>query len=64
VYSAAWMPAVTSTYGPASRPAIPIYGHRYFARPSSPLKVNDPVARAPAAGIGIGPMFTRQRVRL
>src|SRR5581483_5083156 len=56
VYSAAWIPAVTSTDGPACAPLIAMYGQRYFARPGSPSKVKVPLAREDALGTGIGPM--------
>src|SRR2546422_312451 len=60
VYSAAWIPAVIKTVGPATRPAIAMYGQSYFASPASPANVNVPVARSPAGGISIGPIFKKE----
>src|SRR5512135_2152343 len=56
VYSAAWMPAVTSTRGPSLLPRIAMYGQRYFASPASPSKVKLPLVRPGRSGISMGPM--------
>src|SRR5207302_2788919 len=64
VYSAAWIPAVTSTVGPETLPEIAMYGHVYFASPGSPANVKSPLARSPAVGTEIGPIaLCRVRIR-
>ena len=63
VYSAACIPAVMRKVGPARKPAIATYGQSYFASPSSSENVKVPVARSPASGIVMGPIFTPPRLR-